>query len=219
MKHKDGKPGPHGDRGSRAVPISIMFVVLCGFSFYLGGIFCSERNRFETKIVAKDVQSPKESSVTPLQIKPIKFAECSSDYQDYTPCTDPRRWKKYGLHRLTLMERHCPPISERKECLVPPPNGYKVPIKWPQSRNECWYRNVPYNWINQQKSNQNWLRKEGDKFLFPGGGTMFPKGVGAYVDLMQDLIPEMTDGTVRTAIDTGCGVSHIFPFLLTFSFS
>lgn len=48
---------------------------------------------------------------------------------------------------------------------------------------------------------------------------MFPKGVGAYVDLMQDLIPEMTDGTVRTAIDTGCGVSHIFLFLLTFSFS
>ena len=36
---------------------------------------------------------------------------------------------------------------------------------------------------------------------------MFPRGVGAYVDLMQDLIPEMRDGTVRTAIDTGCGVS------------
>ena len=36
---------------------------------------------------------------------------------------------------------------------------------------------------------------------------MFPRGVGAYVDLMQDLIPEMKDGTIRTAIDTGCGVS------------
>ena len=36
---------------------------------------------------------------------------------------------------------------------------------------------------------------------------MFPRGVSAYVDLMQDLIPEMRDGTVRTAIDTGCGVS------------
>lgn len=40
---------------------------------------------------------------------------------------------------------------------------------------------------------------------------MFPRGVSAYVDLMQDLIPEMTDGTIRTAIDTGCGVSlHCF---------
>jgi hypothetical protein len=38
--------------------------------------------------------------------------------------------------------------------------------------------------------------------------------VGAYVDLMQDLIPEMKDGTIRTAIDTGCGVSHILIFIL-----
>ncbi|XP_052295812.1 probable methyltransferase PMT21, partial [Citrus sinensis] len=69
------------------------------------------------------------------------------------------------------------------------------------------FRNVPYDWINKQKSNQNWLRKQGEKFLFPGGGTMFPKGVGAYVDLMRDLIPEIKDGTVRTAIDIGCGVA------------
>jgi len=76
------------------------------------------------------------------------------------------------------------------------------------------FRNVPYDWINKQKSNQHWLKKEGEKFIFPGGGTMFPNGVGKYVDLMQDLIPEMKDGTIRTAIDTGCGVS--FAFLSSF---
>ena len=43
---------------------------------------------------------------------------------------------------------------------------------------------------------------------------MFPRGVGAYVDLMQDLIPEMKDGTIRTAIDTGCGVSYTINFIL-----
>lgn len=36
---------------------------------------------------------------------------------------------------------------------------------------------------------------------------MFPKGVGHYVDLMENLLPQMKDGTIRTAIDTGCGVS------------
>lgn len=70
-------------------------------------------------------------------------------------------------------------------------------------------RNVPYDWINKQKSNQHWLKKQGEKFLFPGGGTMFPNGVSKYVDLMQDLIPGMKDGTIRTAIDTGCGVSML----------
>lgn len=72
---------------------------------------------------------------------------------------------------------------------------------------------MPNNWINDQKSDQNWLKREGDKFLFPGGGTMFPKGVGSYVDQMQDLIPSMKDGKIRTAIDTGCGVS-ILPQLI-----
>ncbi|XP_030454082.2 probable methyltransferase PMT21 [Syzygium oleosum] len=209
-KDKDGKPWTQSDKKARVVPLTILLVVLCGISFYLGGIFCSWKDRFESvevQDVAKSVSSPKESTASPLQIKSVSFPECSSDYQDYTPCTDPRRWKKYGTHRLTFMERHCPPIFERKECLVPPPDGYKPPIRWPKSRDQCWYRNVPYDWINKQKSNQNWLRKQGDKFFFPGGGTMFPRGVSAYVDLMQDLIPEMTDGTIRTAIDTGCGVA------------
>ncbi|GAY66126.1 hypothetical protein CUMW_246260 [Citrus unshiu] len=206
MKHKDKKPiSPNGDKSPRIVPLTVLFVALRGFSFYLGGIFCSEKNRVEIRDVQKAVPSPKDPAVAPLHIKSVNFPECSSNYQDYTPCTDPKRWKKYGAHRLTFMERHCPPVFERKECLIPPPNGYKPPIKWPKSRDECWYMNVPYDWINKQKSNQNWLRKQGEKFLFPGGGTMFPKGVGAYVDLMRDLIPEMKDGIVRTAIDTGCG--------------
>jgi hypothetical protein len=68
-------------------------------------------------------------------------------------------------------------------------------------------RNVPYEWINSVKANQNWLKKQGEKFFFPGGGTMFPNGVGEYIDYMEELIPGMKDGTVRTALDTGCGVS------------
>ncbi|KAF3648013.1 putative methyltransferase PMT21 [Capsicum annuum] len=206
MKHKDGKPFPP-NKNSWKVQVGLMVVVLCGLSFYLGGIFCSEKGSFVTKEVNREEETTRGNSAGSLQTKASSFPECSADYQDYTPCTDPRRWKKYGLHRLTFMERHCPPNFERKECLVPPPDGYKVPIRWPKSKNECWYRNVPYDWINKQKSNQHWLVKEGEKFIFPGGGTMFPNGVGKYVDLMEDLIPEMKDGTIRTAIDTGCGVA------------
>lgn len=90
MKHKDGKPATHPDKSSRAVPITLMLFVLCGFSFYLGGIFCSERNRIVVKELTKEVQPQKESISTPLQLKAISFPECSNDYQDYTPCTDPR---------------------------------------------------------------------------------------------------------------------------------
>ncbi|KAL1834359.1 hypothetical protein ACET3Z_004010 [Daucus carota] len=205
MKHKDGKL--IHDKNPRIVPLTVLLVVLCGFSFYLGKIYCPEKDRIVANDVAKAVPSSKAVVPVSMQVKSVSFPDCGVDYQDYTPCTDPKRWRKYGVHRLTFMERHCPPLFERKECLVPPPDGYKVPIKWPTSKNECWYRNVPYDWINKQKSNQHWLQKEGEKFHFPGGGTMFPNGVGAYVDLMQDLIPGMKDGTIRTAIDTGCGVA------------
>ncbi|XVF52242.1 hypothetical protein PTKIN_Ptkin05aG0003400 [Pterospermum kingtungense] len=210
MKDIDEKYHSQPDKGFKIVPATLLVIVLCGFSFYLGGIFCSEKNKLESQTVqdiSKAVSPSKEAAANSRQITSFAFPECSIDYQDYTPCTDPNRWRKYGYYRLTFLERHCPPVFERKECLVPPPDGYKPPITWPKSRDECWYRNVPYDWINKQKSNQNWLRKQGEKFLFPGGGTMFPRGVGAYVDLMQDLIPEMKDGTVRTAIDTGCGVA------------
>ncbi|KAK9716115.1 hypothetical protein RND81_06G212000 [Saponaria officinalis] len=210
MKYnKDDKPH-HPDKGFRIIPVLLIVLLLCGLSFYLGGVYCPDNNLLGangiTDVFAKPV-SKIGSGPTSLQIKSFYFPECGADFQDYTPCTDPKRWKKYGYQRLTFLERHCPPIFERKECLVPPPDGYKQPIRWPKSKNECWYRNVPYDWINTQKSNQNWLRKEGEKFLFPGGGTMFPKGVSHYVDLMVDLIPQMKDGTVRTAIDTGCGVA------------
>ncbi|XP_073129871.1 probable methyltransferase PMT21 [Henckelia pumila] len=207
MKNKDGKPTIHPHKSCRTFPMAVMLVGLCALSFYLGGFLCSQKDIYLTRAVDKAGGTSKETKTGPLQIKAATFPECPADFQDYTPCTDPKRWNKYSRHRFSFLERHCPPLFERKACLIAPPNGYKSPIRWPKSRDECWYRNVPYDWINRQKSNQHWLKKEGEKFLFPGGGTMFPNGVGPYVDLMQDLIPGIKDGTIRTAIDTGCGVA------------
>ncbi|KAK9938687.1 hypothetical protein M0R45_015410 [Rubus argutus] len=30
-------------------------------------------------------------------------------------------------------ERHCPLPEETPLCLIPPPDGYKIPIQWPDS--------------------------------------------------------------------------------------
>lgn len=223
MKYsKEDKPERAGGAGagSRAVPVTLVVVVLCAFSFYLGGIYSTGRSLLDsiqpapTALLALGAATTTRRPSDDGQARPalastaaVAFPECPADYQDYTPCTDPKRWRRYGNYRLSFMERHCPPPPDRQQCLVPPPKGYKPPIRWPKSKDQCWYRNVPYDWINSQKSNQHWLVKEGDRFRFPGGGTMFPNGVGAYVDLMQGLVPGMRDGTVRTALDTGCGVA------------
>lgn len=97
MKHKDGKPGSQHDRKLRIVPTTLLLVVLCSLSFYLGGIFCSEKHKFvakkdvkEAAVPVKAGPAPKETTVAPLSLKFVEFPECSIEYQDYTPCTDPR---------------------------------------------------------------------------------------------------------------------------------
>lgn len=89
MKHKDGKPH-QSDKSSWKVPVALTVVVLCGLSFYLGGIFCSERERYVTEAVNKAVDTPTGTATVPVQIKAVSFPECSAEYQDYTPCTDPK---------------------------------------------------------------------------------------------------------------------------------
>lgn len=91
MKHKDGKlinpPNKH-----RSLTAAITIIVLCGFSFYLGGIFKSGNSDNGVSVInniQKTLESPKESSGS-LQIRSFNFPECSNDYQDYTPCTDPK---------------------------------------------------------------------------------------------------------------------------------
>lgn len=87
MKKKDPKPG---DKRYRLVPTTILVLILCGFSFYLGGFYRSENNIIVKTDARPSAQSRKETGLTPLQVKSIDFPVCSIDYQDYTPCTDPK---------------------------------------------------------------------------------------------------------------------------------
>lgn len=106
------------------------------------------------------------------------------------------------------------------KCRVPAPYGYKNPFSWPRSRDLAWFANVPHKELTVEKAVQNWIIYEGDTFRFPGGGTMFPNGADAYIDDIDSLI-DLKSGSIRTAIDTGCGVIKFLSFLhffLKFSF-
>ncbi|KAL2527466.1 putative methyltransferase PMT15 [Abeliophyllum distichum] len=133
-----------------------------------------------------------------------KYPPCDIKYSEYTPCEDPKRSLKFDRDRLIYRERHCPEKNEIHKCRVPAPHGYKNPFKWPLSRDLAWYANVPHKELSVEYAVQNWIRYEGDRFRFPGGGTMFPNGADAYIDDIGKLI-NLRDGSIRTAIDTGCG--------------
>lgn len=142
-----------------------------------------------------------------------KFPPCDLKYSEYTPCQDPKRSRKFMKKMLKYRERHCPKKEEQFRCLIPAPPKYKNPFQWPQSRDFAWYDNIPHRELSIEKAVQNWIQVEGDRFRFPGGGTMFPRGADAYIDDIDALIP-LTKGNIRTAIDTGCGVASWGAYLL-----
>lgn len=146
-------------------------------------------------------------------LAPEKIPPCQLKYSEYTPCHDPRRARKFPKAMMQYRERHCPKQKDLLRCLIPAPPNYKNPFKWPQSRDYAWYDNIPHRELSIEKAVQNWIQVEGDRFRFPGGGTMFPHGADAYIDDINALIP-LTDGNIRTALDTGCGVASWGAFLL-----
>nr|GME04561.1 probable methyltransferase PMT26 [Ipomoea batatas]GME12722.1 probable methyltransferase PMT26 [Ipomoea batatas] len=133
---------------------------------------------------------------------------------DYIPCLDNleaiRNLKstKHYEHR----ERHCP--DDPPTCLVPLPQGYQTPIKWPTSRDKIWYHNVPHTKLARFKARQNWVKVSGEYLTFPGGGTQFKHGALHYIDFIQQTLPEIAWGTrTRVVLDVGCGVASFGGYL------
>lgn len=74
--------------------------------------------------------------------KIYKFEVCASRWKNYIPCLDNAGAiaKLKSSTRGEFWERHCP-RSGRMCCLIAAPLNYKLPIRWPRSRNEV---SLPY---------------------------------------------------------------------------
>ncbi|OEL20622.1 putative methyltransferase PMT23 [Dichanthelium oligosanthes] len=143
---------------------------------------------------------------------------------DYIPCLDNVKAIKAlkSLLHMEHRERHCP-VAPRPRCLVPLPFGYRTPVPWPRSRDMIWYNNVPHPKLVEYKKDQNWVRKSGNYFVFPGGGTQFKNGVTAYIRFIEQvdttcalyIMPNIQWGIhTRTVLDVGCGVASFGGYLL-----
>ncbi|KAI6702461.1 hypothetical protein NL676_011597 [Syzygium grande] len=130
------------------------------------------------------------AEVEPGGFYPRRIGSCPASYVDHMPCEDPRRSSQLSREMNYYRERHCPPPEETPLCLVPPPDGYKVPVRWPESLNKIWHSNMPYNKIADRKD-----------------------GAGNYLEKLKKYVP-LTGGVVRTALDMGCGVASFGGALL-----
>eukprot|EP00250_Pteridium_aquilinum_P012250 c20598_g1_i1 orf=375-2666(+) len=142
---------------------------------------------------------------------------CNRDAaMDYIPCLDNKEAIKRlpSTRRFQHRERHCPAADQFPMCLVPLPKGYKVPIRWPRSRDEIWLDNAPHTKLVTYKKDQNWVKLAGDKLFFPGGGTQFKFGATKYIDSVEQYVADVVWGKhTRVALDIGCGVASFGGFL------
>ncbi|KAA8522097.1 hypothetical protein F0562_012589 [Nyssa sinensis] len=219
----------HNSSANRArSPVSIFVVLgLCCF-FYLLGAW--QKNGFgKGDRIALEMPKQTDCNIFPdldfeshhnivaivesSEPKAKVFKPCDVRYTDYTPCQEQDRAMTFPRENMIYRERHCPAEKEKLQCLIPAPKGYTTPFPWPKSRDYVHYANVPYKSLTVEKAIQNWVQFQGNVFKFPGGGTMFPHGADAYIDELASVIP-IADGSVRTALDTGCGVASWGAYLL-----
>jgi len=225
-KEQDGSPKPrHPEFQRMRVTLTIGVIGLCVTSYILGAwqgtsnsikpSFISTKTRCDNMVRSSgthlDFQAHHQVSFNESSLAPEKFPPCQLKYSEYTPCQDPRKARKFPKNMMQYRERHCPKKEDMLRCLIPAPPGYKNPFEWPKSRDYAWYNNIPHRELSIEKAVQNWIQVEGDLLRFPGGGTMFPHGADAYIDNINALIP-LNDGNIRTALDTGCGVSDLNHF-------
>ncbi|KAK6162373.1 hypothetical protein DH2020_002214 [Rehmannia glutinosa] len=143
----------------------------------------------------------------------VAIDACPADMVDHMPCEDPRINSQLSREMNFYRERHCPRPEDTPLCLIPPPEGYRVSVQWPESLHKIWHDNMPYNKIADRKGHQGWMKKEGPYFIFPGGGTMFPDGAVQYIEKLKQYIP-IAGGALRTALDMGCGVASFGGYML-----
>ncbi|GAU25242.1 hypothetical protein TSUD_17550 [Trifolium subterraneum] len=192
-----------GSQKKRLVASVFAVALFLGFLYvFQGSIFGSQNSGSSTAAYGKSLkrlgasylgadddadnkQQEESSSLTQTDavesdIVPKSFPVCDDRHSELIPCLDRhliyQMRLKLDLALMEHYERHCPPAERRYNCLIPPPPGYKVPIKWPQSREEVWKVNIPHTHLAHEKSDQNWMVVKGEKIFFPGGGTHFHHG-------------------------------------------
>ncbi|KAK4404799.1 putative methyltransferase PMT7 [Sesamum angolense] len=226
-------------KAGQLIMIALLVMVA---SFYTGTLFGDNSSSVYVPLSQQDVQQKQPPAANgsalasgvftnkvdltyrtvPLRIPETGMNICPLKYNEYIPCHDPSYIKellpKLDLSRKEELERHCPPLSRRFFCLVPPPADYKIPIRWPTSRDYVWRSNVNHTRLAEVKGGQNWVHEKDQLWWFPGGGTHFKNGAPEYIQRLGNMTTNETGDLLSAGVfqvlDVGSGVASFSAYLL-----
>ncbi|KAK9055515.1 hypothetical protein SSX86_026598 [Deinandra increscens subsp. villosa] len=212
----------------------LLLLLLIIASFYTGTFFgrnpsLSVYQSTSNSSSSKSPENPAFSNRVMLTYRqfPIAIPEtgmniCPKEFNEHIPCHDPSYINELlpnlDQSKREDLERHCPPLKRRLFCLIPPPDDYKIPVRWPTSRDYVWRSNVNHTHLSEVKGGQNWVHEKGQLWWFPGGGTHFKHGATEYIERLGNMTTNET-GDLRTSgvyqvLDVGCGVASFSAYLL-----
>ncbi|XP_020589065.1 probable methyltransferase PMT9 [Phalaenopsis equestris] len=210
-----------------ALLVALFLVVVYYGAYFTPGLRLTDDSSADSSdpvfrpLIHRSFDSSVDSSFYPHFLR--SFPVCDQRFSELIPCMDRtliyQLKLKLNLSVMEHYERHCPPRNRRYNCLIPPPHGYRIPIRWPMSRDEVWKANIPHTHLAFEKSDQHWMVVRGDKINFPGGGTHFHTGADKYIAHIAQMLkfPNgnlSNGGNIRTVLDVGCGVASFGAYLL-----
>ncbi|KAF3775995.1 putative methyltransferase [Nymphaea thermarum] len=151
--------------------------------------------------------------------KAERFLKCPASMRDYVPCLEEAEEGADGEMNPTVwgerFERHCSSLDSAPKCLVPPPAKYRRPIRWPISRDQVWYYNVPQSSLaGDDGEEKSFVTRTGDKLNFSDHGSQFPDGANKYLNQIATMVPGIGFGSrTRVALDLGSGIATFGAFL------
>ncbi|KAK6939938.1 putative S-adenosyl-L-methionine-dependent methyltransferase [Dillenia turbinata] len=133
---------------------------------------------------------------------------------DYLPCLD----NAEGIGKLNLTEngenyeRHCPEANQGLDCLIPRPKGV---LRFGFRGRRVEMSNVRRKGLLENKVDQNSVRTEGGKVIFPAGGPKSIPGMAKYLDTISQMVPAISFGqNTQVVLDIGGGIGSFGASLL-----
>ncbi|XP_057975689.1 probable methyltransferase PMT28 [Malania oleifera] len=122
---------------------------------------------------------------------------------NYIPCID-IEGATVKLQRYRHRERSCPRAPPM--CIVPlPRDGYRSPVRWPDSKMKILYKNVAHPKLAAFVKTHNWVMESGEYLTFPQNQSEFKGGILHYVESIEEMVPDIEWGkNIRVVLDIGC---------------
>ncbi|XP_049936110.1 probable pectin methyltransferase QUA2 isoform X1 [Nymphaea colorata] len=145
---------------------------------------------------------------------------CPPELEDFVPCFNATVNPEEGSAEGRQHDRFCYPRS-KENCLILPPKDYRVPLRWPTSRDVIWSMNVkitPEEVVSSGSFTKRMMMLEDNQISFRSD-AVFVDEVEDYSHQIAEMIglrneDGFVNAGVRTVLDIGCGYgsfgAHLF---------